>query len=380
MHKVFLIGTVEQTGAAAAPTGAGIAAHFTLDVGGGAGETGLRFTIAVGPRALAELVRGRVRRGDLVFVEGRLMPQPPEGDAPAPPAILAQEVLVLSTPGAPTTAQESPAPGGQALVLAQSSAAALLSSLEALRTASVSAVEQALTFVGFPATPLWVELAPPRGLPSAYPFSSALVTADALGRSRCHLFSDEAEVGRLLVAADGRWTRTVPAHCARETPCQVAARALERAGAGWTRERVTTLSGTCPCARAALREAHFLFLIGHALAAPGLEREEFAGLPPLAQKWARARADLPWGQIPQRYASVSLITNGPALATGKEHASPRGAGEAVGAPPAEKQEQRTFSSYHRILIPGEGRPWLRFQVVFVPGNRPEEGPSPERAE
>lgn len=377
LNRVFLIGTVEELLLPAVPARAGDVPLFTLAVverarapaAGGAGPEVQRFSITVRQRSLAERCGNQVHQRDLVFVEGRLLPQP-EREGPAPIPILAGDVLVLWEAGVPALVESRQAGAAHALVFARPSAEPLLASLEAMPPVLGGHL---LPFVGFPITPLWVELDPPQQQGRASPFACALVSSQDAQGVHCRLFSETGQLAALVIAADGHWKLSMPPRCGPQEPCPLAPSASACGRVEWTRESAARRAGTCACGRAALREAQFLFLLGHALAAHGLEREEFTGRPPLAQRWAKARADLPWGQIPQRYERVALITRGPVLAARKEHASPRGAGVVPGATPAEKQGQRTFSSYHRILIPGEGKPWLSFQVVYVPGNRQEGG-------
>ena len=293
-------------------------------------------------------------RGSLVFVEGKLVQ---DGGEPEPVWVEAREVeLLTGTRG--EQAFTEPAVDAQVAVFARETTAVMIEALEKLPFAAF------LPYRHVPTSVRWIEL---ESVPAAssrhLPFQAVRLSQHGQQVS-CRLFQETGEIMSLVLAPDEHWTVEFPERCSALS-CPRPSNSKPQRSMRVTREQAVVSHSFCSCAAAAAQAVRLFSLLGHVYAAEGIVPTLLSQLPPLAQRWK----GLIFGEAtaeagPMRCVRLALLAHaghaeqegGPARTPERRELSPSA---------SPNTPTKSFAPYHRILVPGEKRPWRRFQVIYV---------------
>jgi hypothetical protein len=310
----------------------------------------------LGHRCLHELDRGA-----LVFVEGRLVQG---GNEQEQVWVEASEVELLAAPGEDQALVQS---GFDTVVVVfgWETTAVLIGSLERMPPVAF------LPYRYVPPQVRWIEL---ESVPAV---SSVPLPFQAVGFSRhgqrvsCHLFQVAGEVMSLVLAPDEDWTVEFQEQCTALS-CPLLSRNNSQQRMRATRVQAVASRTLCSCASAATQAFRLLSLIGHVYEAEGIVVTELRQLPPILQRWERSAFGEDAAQAGSiRCVRLSLLARaGHTEQEGGSARTPEKRGRSPSASP--KRSAKSFAPYHRILVPGEQKPWRRFQVIYVTPRRTEE--------
>jgi hypothetical protein len=221
-----------------------------------------------------------------------------------------------------------------------------------------------LPYRHIPTSVRWIELeSVPAAASRQLPFQA--VAFSKLGHQvSCRLFQEAGEVMSLVLAPGEQWMVEFPEHC-RTLSCPLLSEsnAQERMHVTW--EQAVVSCPLCSCASAAAQAIRLFSLIGHVYAAEGIVTTELSQLPPLAQRWKRlALGEVTASTGAMRCARLSLLARaGHTEQEGDPDRTPEKRALSPFASP--NAPAKSFAPYHRVLVPGEKKPWRRFQVIYV---------------
>jgi hypothetical protein len=388
LNKILLIGYV--TGNPRLTSGRNGALRFDLTVDDapppgvpGGALVGQHFLVTA-PHTSTEQGPAGLHAGDMVFIEGRVQSRGPRGKTRAgggPVAVIAGEMVLLAQGTDPLTRAESPSQASKRTphapseaVYPQPSGLAHFCAISPDMTREILAIltkiqGQPMPPIRFPVSPLWVEFEASSSPHGHLPCQAIWTTGEDAQRAQYQVLTWADQVKTLTIPSQGAWTLEQGAGCDNPS-CQLASQPPSSGTLRIDERPAGQSDSTCACAQEGRAWRQLISVLGHLLHLRERGIEVTHTPPPILSRNRGLLTERIWRELPELYMRLSPM-GGPRGHKGPS-ASPRRSPSA--GIPLPRRGSDEPPGFYRFLIPGPGKPWVRFQAIYVErgkGNRGE---------